>query len=394
MFQRVINFFTSMRLTVACLGLGLILIFVGTLAQVDQGLYGAQNRFFRSLLIYWSPSTGVKIPVFPGGYLVGTVLLINLLAAHAKRFTLSKKKIGIFITHAGLILLLAGQLATDLLSKESHMQLTEGEMKNYSEDFKENELVIIDTSDAQADHVYSIPEALLAKEPGFGGAKLPVTVMVKNYWPNADLFDEPPIKENIPKGALKTAANKGALHELMVLPQPKITVSEGRDLPAAVIEVSDSKSTLGTFLVYAGTNVRQKFKADGVTYEISLRFKRYYHPFSLTLLKATHEIYKGTDIPKNFASRVRIDNPAKGEARETVIYMNNPLRYSGLTFFQFQMAAGEMAEKAGQRPTSTLQVVRNPGWLTPYLACVMVAAGLIIQFMSHLIGFAMKRRTA
>ena len=41
-----------------------------------------------------------------------------------------------------------------------------------------------------------------------------------------------------------------------------------------------------------------------------------------------------------------------------------------------------------------LQVVRNPGWLTPYLACVLVALGLIVQFMTHLIGFAMKRRTA
>ena len=40
-----------------------------------------------------------------------------------------------------------------------------------------------------------------------------------------------------------------------------------------------------------------------------------------------------------------------------------------------------------------LQVVRNPSWLTPYVACVMVAAGLVIQFLSHLVGFA-KKRTA
>jgi len=73
--------------------------------------------------------------------------------------------------------------------------------------------------------------------------------------------------------------------------------------------------------------------------------------------------------------------------------MNNPLRYDGLTFFQYQMTAGEMAAKEGIRPSSVFQVVRNPGWLTPYFSCVMVATGLIIQFMSHLIGFARKRKT-
>jgi hypothetical protein len=29
---------------------------------------------------------------------------------------------------------------------------------------------------------------------------------------------------------------------------------------------------------------------------------RIYHPFSLTLLKATHTIYAGTDIPKDFSA--------------------------------------------------------------------------------------------
>jgi cytochrome c biogenesis protein ResB len=127
---------------------------------------------------------------------------------------------------------------------------------------------------------------------------------------------------------------------------------------------------------------------------MALRFTRFYYPFQLTLLKATNEQYRGTDIPKNFASRVRVENPGRNEARETVIYMNNPLRYAGLTFFQYQMSAGQFAESRGVRPSSTFEVVRNPSWLTPYLACVMVAAGLIIQFMSHLLGFAKKRRTA
>jgi len=38
-----------------------------------------------------------------------------------------------------------------------------------------------------------------------------------------------------------------------------------------------------------------------------------------------------------------------------------------------------------------LQVVRNPGWLTPSLGCVMVGLGLIWQFLAHLIPF-LKRK--
>ncbi len=53
--NRLYRFFTSLRLTVALLALGLILVFWGTLAQVQLGLYKAQNDFFRSFFIYWSP---------------------------------------------------------------------------------------------------------------------------------------------------------------------------------------------------------------------------------------------------------------------------------------------------------------------------------------------------
>src|SRR3954454_22077232 len=109
--------FSSMRLTVVCLGLGLVLVFIGTLAQVDLGLYKAQNEFFRSFFIFWGPQgASWKIPVFPGGYLIGGVLLINLVAAHFMRFAWTRKKAGIWMVHVGVILLLLGQLLTDMLS--------------------------------------------------------------------------------------------------------------------------------------------------------------------------------------------------------------------------------------------------------------------------------------
>src|SRR5204863_8054657 len=108
----------------------------------DEGLYVAQNRYFRSLLIWWSPDNHFKLPVYPGGYLIGGILLVNLIASHFIKFKFNKKKIGILLTHFGLILLFVGQFGTDLFSRESAMTLAVGETKNYSEAFRETELAL------------------------------------------------------------------------------------------------------------------------------------------------------------------------------------------------------------------------------------------------------------
>lgn len=387
--DRLISFFTSLRLTVVCLALGMVLVFAGTLAQVEIGLYKAQAEFFHSFFVYWGPiGASWKIPVFPGGYLIGGVLLINLIASEIRRLGFAGQKAGLWLVHIGLILLLAGQLLTDLLSKESGMQLFEGESKNYSEDFRANELVLIDKSAPENDRVYSIPERRLASQTDIRDARLPFALRVSKYWVNADLVD---VGKPVPRGATASGATAGPLKDLPVVPEPPVADSDHRNTPAAVVQVENGNTPPASFLVSTLTGARQSFTAGGKTYEITLRPTRYYYPFALTLLKATHEKYKGTDIPKNFASRVRVQNPARGEARETVIYMNNPLRYGGLTFYQYQMSADEMTARAGLKPSSTLQVVRNPGWLTPYISCLMISAGLLIQFMSHLVGFVRRR---
>jgi cytochrome c biogenesis protein ResB len=111
---------------------------------------------------------------------------------------------------------------------------------------------------------------------------------------------------------------------------------------------------------------------------------RAYKPFVIKLLEARHDVYPGTEIPKNFSSRIRLETSAHTDDREVLIYMNNPLRYAGLTFYQYQMDAGHK--------TTVLQVVRNPSWILPYVACIMIASGLVWQFGAHLLAFIKKRR--
>ncbi len=374
-----------MRLTVVCLSFAIALVFFGTVAQVSEGLYDAQARWFRSFFV-WYPAhgDGFKFPFMPGGYLVGATLLANLVAAHISRFRLSWKKLGINVAHFGIILLLAGQLATDLLSHESVMNFSEGETKNYSVNQGRAELAFIREEDG-LDKTIAVPQSLLAARGEISNAKLPFTVRVRDYYVNSALRRRAPMVDT---GA--PPATQGFGTDITLMPQPKSSKMDEVNMPAAIIELYTAQGSLGTWLVHPNLN-EQTIELDKQTWRIALRFERTIHPFSVKLLKTTHEVYRGTDIPKNFQSRVRIENPVTKESREVDIYMNNPLRYGGLTFYQYQMGRDQVNDNIG---TSALQVVRNPSWLTPYVGCGLVAAGLLIQFLSHLVGFMKKRRTA
>jgi ABC-type transport system involved in cytochrome c biogenesis permease subunit len=367
--------FTSLRFTAALLTLAMVLVFVGTLAQVEQGLYQAQARYFKSLFVYWAPGGGgLRIPVFPGGYLLGGLMLINLLVMGATRYRPFKKRFGLVLVHAGLALLFVGQFFTDLLSVESAMRFRVGETRNYSEDFHANEMVVVDATDGARDRVLAIPERMLSGDREVVVSGTPFRLRVREYWENADLLGRQV------EGGKLSGADQGAGRGLYIVGKPPTTRMDERNLPAAVVEVWAGERELGRWLVSSAMGSSQGFEHEGRTWQLALRPRRHYMPFSLTLLDVRHDVYKGTQIPKNFSSRVRVRHQETGDDREVLIYMNNPLRYGGNTYYQYQMAAADQ--------TSTLQVVRNPSWLTPYISCVLVGLGLTWQFLSHLVGFA------
>lgn len=382
MADSILSFFCSLRLTVVCLVAALILVFVGTIAQVHEGLYAAQNRYFRSMLIYWSPlGASVKIPVFPGGYLAGGVLLINLTASYLRRFSFNKDTIGLQMTHGGIVLMLAGQFATDLFQVESHMRLGEGQSKNYSEDSSRYELAVIDTTPGESAKVVAIPEHLLARQKEIQIPSLPFALKINHFYKNSRLTQ---IETNAPGTPVAT---QGFGQSIAVREVPVTVKMNERNLPSVVVEPINGKGTGGTWLASSMLEDPQMLQAGGKTYQLMMRPARYYKPFFIELKKFSHDKYMGTEIPKNFSSRVRLLNTTSGEDREVLIYMNNPLRYGGETFYQ-------SGYDENDPKVTILQVVRNPGWITPYVSCALVSVGLLVQFMSHLMGFIKERKTA
>lgn len=381
MLDRLVRLFTSLRLTVALLALGLVLVFWGTIAQVHLGLYKAQNDFFRSFFVFWQPAGGSwRIPIFPGGYLVGGLLLINLFAAHLRYYQPGKKKIGIALIHLGIVLLLIGQLLTDVLSVESTMHIRNGGTKNYSEAGRSFELAVVDTSDAETDKVVAIPGRRLSHRNDVTHPELPFTVRVKQYFANSELA------QNESPGFQPVKTTAGIGQDVWWRELPHETEMERRDIPSAVVEIVSSQESPGSFLVSGYLSRPQQFQLNGRTYQLELRPERFYKPFSLHLIEFRHDRYPGTEIPKDFSSLVRLQRPDTGEDRQVRIYMNNPLRYNGETYYQASFDKDDQG--------TVFQVVRNPGWLTPYFACVLVSVGLLIQFFTHLFKFASKRKVA
>jgi hypothetical protein len=275
-------------------------------------------------------------------------------------------------------------LLTQLFQVESYMSIEEGASKNYSESGRTSELAIIDVTDPGANTVVAVPQSLLATSQEITHSQLPFKVMVDRFYENADpsissgrlTFEQKPFqvamdKRNIPAASISVQTDSGV---------------QG---PFLLSNWQTEKNLVGIMAESFGRGFRREMAAParfthaGRQYELTMRPLRYYKPHTIQLLDFTHDRYLGTEIPKNFSSRIKLMNPGTSENREVLIYMNNPLRYGGETYYQGGFEPGDTV--------SILQVVRNPSWLTPYVACGLVTLGLLVQFLSHLTAFARKR---
>jgi ABC-type transport system involved in cytochrome c biogenesis permease subunit len=391
----------SLRLTVVLLALSMVLIMAGTWAQIDHDVWTVQKRYFHSFLAWvsfglflprqtipdgsaWKPIVEFLRPIgfpMPGGYSIIALLLLNLVAAHSVRFKLNRKRLGIILIHGGLILLILGEVVTSIWQVEGTMTIDEGQTVQFTENSRKVELAVIDTSAPDTDTVTVIPASRLVRQGTISYPTLPFEIQVEKYLANSAVLGPFQAKQfNVEPNSIATA---GVGKGLAVVEQPKVTGTAGDagriDAPSAFITLTVNGKPLDTYLVSLHLGP-QAVEVDGKTWQIALRKERTYKPYALTLLDFTHDRYTGTNTPKNFASRVRLVDPSRGEDREVLIWMNHPLRFAGETFYQ-----ASFDERTDL--TTVLQVVRNPGWLIPYISCTIVALGMLIHFGAHLVGF-------
>jgi hypothetical protein len=365
----------SVELTLFCLGAMMVVVFFGTIAQVHLGTFAAQKLYFNSFWVVKDVGD-LRLPVLPGGLLIGGLWLINLIANFVVRFRPVRKDAGIFISHAGLVLLLIGQFGAQALSQETQMPIRVGQSLNYLESARQTELAVINTSKPDLDEVTSIPYARFSREGEIHPPRLPFYLVVHRFMKNAQL--------GMNTGSAPSLATQGIGTRVTAEEAPVVTSDDEMNAVTAFIEVRQGDRSLGIWLVSSGLGAPQTFNIDGQDYRLLIRLKRTYLPYTLTLKAFRHDIYPGTDIPKNFSSLVHLSNPERHENRDALIYMNHPLRYAGRTFYQASFGEGDQL--------SVLQVVSNPASTIPYISCALVLLGLAIQFLSHLMKFSRRPR--
>ena len=134
----------------------IILVFFGTIAQKDIGLYASQMKYFSSFYFLFLGF----IPL-PGGRLVLLLMTVNLFSSMFKRNLWQLKKIGIVIVHLGGLLLLVGGGLTAYFSSEGNMVIAEGEATNYVDDYHNMELAFVNNSLKDSVEYTVVDESLL-----------------------------------------------------------------------------------------------------------------------------------------------------------------------------------------------------------------------------------------
>ncbi len=344
---------SSLKLTVLCIFLLGVLIFWGTLDQIEHGLYLAQERFFNSLFVFLGP-----VPV-PSVRIIMWVLFFNLSAALIYRFKFNMRNLGLIITHLGLIILMVSGFLTLHYSHEYFVNLYEGETSNIASDYMNWELVVIKEEQGQISKV-SIKETDLKAGESFNATGLALPIKIEDKYINCRYFETP---------------------------------FAGRILKELPTEKDYEKNVRGLVLQVANKEVKLEGEVEpnyslsyqGINYVLLLRREQHKLPFTIELLDVERELHPGTDKAKSYQSKVSINE--NNLVRELTISMNKPFRSGLYTAYQASFAIDE----AGKEMT-VLSLVKNLNYTLPYIASLICSLGLFLHFGQMFLVNVLRRR--
>ena len=355
------NFLKQPKIFVVTIIWMMVIVVIGTVEQKYIGLFTVQERYFSSWIIwFWF------IPV-PGGRLTLIVMLINLSFFFFNKSIWKVKKLGIVILHMGGVFLLVGGGLTAMFSSEGNMVIDEGSQANHIEDYHYFELAVINTSNSSFDEFTIFDQPLFENNKLLVHKNINFEIEVLKYLENCE-----PLQRTTP---LKMQY-KGMLKNIMLnqLPPEK---EENWNRPGIIYKISNSGSNAdGIYGNFLSQPVPQTLLINDEEFQVILRRKRTYLPFSIELIDFKKVLYAGTDIPKSYSSEVNLLE--NGSSRNIIIKMNEPLRYKGYTFYQSSFLDGSTIE------TTVLAVVKNYGRLFPYISSIIMSIGLLFHLIIKL----------
>jgi ABC-type transport system involved in cytochrome c biogenesis permease subunit len=384
----------SFHLSVACL-LGLwALTWLGTLYQVEHGLWEAQRAYFESLLVVqrvgdlfvgadvpaWLDDLDLAVPL-PGGMLLMGLLATNLLAGGFVRLVRSLAggtrlvpRLGVLTVHAGIALLLLAGFVRFHCAVEGSLTLFEGQVARSYQSFHDWEIAVRRAVADDEVEEHAIPGSrFLDLAPGrrvtFTSPSLPFPIVVERAARNSSVAPSPHAGESIDGFALVTRP-----------PQPE----NERNVAGCIVAVQAPGSAAQRAILCGTDTAPWTVEAGGIAWTLQLRKQTHPLPFALRLDDFTAEMYPGTSKPKSFRSDVTVIEPDGGR-RRVRIQMNEPLRKGDVVIYQSTW--GQQGMAPGAPLFSGFQVVRNPADQWPLVGCLVVAAGMLLAFGHKLVRF-------
>ncbi len=328
----------------------MLLLIVGTVAQREIGIYQAERLFFSSWVLW------VGIIPLPGGLLTLSLIFINLLAKFLFKSKWAWRQSGIILTHFGILLLFIGALFTATTAREGFVLIPEGRTSDKIQDYHKKKLYIFENEEEIAS--YSIQE--LQENDLRHKADLPFQIRVLTSCKNCEFLQAP---KNDPD-------RRGLAQKIALKPIPPKKQNEA-NLSGVTLKISGTDQEDGVYVSTEAAPHPILIHKNGRDYRVQFQRMETKLPFELRLDDFVQELHPGTQMAKNYHSDVEvIDGNDSWPVR---IGMNAPLRNKGYTFFQSSFTNTPIGE------ATILAVVKNTGWLFPYIASIVIALGLLIH---------------
>lgn len=333
----------------------MVLLTAGTIAQKDLGLYQAQEIYFSSWILWLGP-----IPL-PGAYATLGLLTICLATKFIFYSPWRWDRAGTILTHLGILLLLGGGILTALTQAEGYLSLREGQTGNAISDYH-NRVLRIEKEGA-----------LLSAIP-FDGLVAGTRIV------QADIpFRVTPISlcKNCRPAPVKDPRNRRGLAEQMALSSAPDNKEAETNLSGVTLQFTGLPGEQdGLYIAMEEIPHIPSVTMDGTKFEFFMRREERILPFSIELVDFQQKFHPGTATARAYSSDIivhdgNINWPAK-------ISMNEPLRYKGYTVYQ-----ASFIEKPDGEYT-VLSIVRNQGRAFPYIASLLIFAGLLLHILIRL----------
>ncbi len=317
------------------------------------------------------------------GTMSGVVLLVGCVMVF-------KKRAGVVLLHAGIGLMMFSELLVGVYAVEAQISLEEGEKTNFARDIRSAELAIVESAGTDKETHVVVPDTRLSR--GVGKEKitnelLPFDIEVIQYEKNGRAR---PAKDS-PEVEIKATAGIGKTSVLVPLETSTgVSMATKIDMPGAYVRLTKhgSGEEIGTYLVavhLSEQDISETVEVGDKKYDLSLRLRRDYKPYTVELKDVDGTNYLGTSTARNYSSDIRVVDESRGKDFEHHVWMNNPLRYAGETFYQQGYTQSQGKEY------TTLALVTNSGWMIPYVACMIVAVGMLFHFSVTLLRFLDRR---